>query len=149
TREPWARKLLNAVLAGKLPRATLNANHLRKILEGNDREALWAVEKEWGTVRDERNTAREQVVVEMGDYLRTHAGNARAGQAAFNKLCVQCHTIYGAGAAVGPDLTSSGRASFDQLLTSVFDPSLVIGPSYQTTTVVTEDGRNLTGLVTE
>jgi len=32
---------------------------------------------------------------------------------------------------------------------SVFDPSLVIGPGYQTVTVVTKDGRNLTGLVTE
>jgi hypothetical protein len=29
------------------------------------------------------------------------------------------------------------------------DPSLVIGASYQTTTVVSEDGRSLTGLVTE
>ena len=62
---------------------------------------------------------------------------------------MQCHTIYGEGEALGPDLTSNGRGSFDQLVASVFDPSLVIGPSYQTTTVVTEDGRNLTGLVTE
>jgi putative heme-binding domain-containing protein len=50
---------------------------------------------------------------------------------------------------VGPDLTSNGRGSFEQLLASVFDPSLVIGAACQTTTVVTEDGRNLTGLVTE
>jgi putative heme-binding domain-containing protein len=35
------------------------------------------------------------------------------------------------------------------LVASVFDPSLVIGPAYQTTTVATEDGRNLTGLVIE
>jgi putative heme-binding domain-containing protein len=62
---------------------------------------------------------------------------------------MQCHTIYGAGEMLGPDLTSNGRGSFDQLLASVFDPSLVLGPSYQTTTVVTEDGRNLSGLVTE
>ena len=31
----------------------------------------------------------------------------------------------------------------------MFDPSLVIGPGYQVMTVVTEDGRNLTGLITE
>jgi putative membrane-bound dehydrogenase-like protein len=148
-REPWARKLLNAVLAGKLPRSTLSANHLRKILESNDREALWAVEKAWGTIRAERSPEREQVVRAMGQYLRENPGNAASGQAVFQKLCIQCHTIYGAGAAVGPDLTSNGRGSFDQLLASVFDPSLVIGAAYQTTTVVTEDGRNLTGLVTE
>ena len=28
---------------GKLPKSVLNANHLRKILESNDRDALWAV----------------------------------------------------------------------------------------------------------
>jgi putative heme-binding domain-containing protein len=148
-REPWARKLLDAVLEKKLPRSTLNANHLREILESNDREAIWAVEKEWGTVREERNPQREKVVAEMGEYLRRHPGDAKAGQAVFKKLCAQCHSIYGEGESLGPDLTSNGRGTFDQLLASVFDPSLVIGQSYQTTTVVTEDGRNLTGLVTE
>ena len=82
-------------------------------------------------------------------YLREHPGDPDAGRAVFRKLCAQCHTIYGEGAGVGPDLTVNGRGSFDQLLASVFDPSLVIGQAYQTTTVVTEDGRNLTGLVTE
>ena len=50
---------------------------------------------------------------------------------------------------MGPDITANGRASFEQLLSNVFDPSLVIGPAYQVTTVVTEDGRNLTGLIAE
>jgi putative heme-binding domain-containing protein len=148
-RESWARKLLDRVLTGTLPRSTLNANHLRKILESNDREAIWAVEKAWGTIRPGRNPEREKVVAEMGDYFRRHPGDPQAGRAVFRKLCAQCHTIYGEGATLGPDLTSSGRGSFDQLLASVFDPSLVIGESYRTTTVVTEDGRNLTGLVTE
>jgi len=148
-REPWARKLLDAVLAGKLPRSTLDVNQLRKILESNDREAIWAVEKAWGTIRSERDPQREKVVVTMGDYLRRHPGDPRAGRAVFRNLCAQCHTIYGEGQAVGPDLTGNGRGSFDQLLASIFDPSLVIGPAFQTTTVVTEGGRNLTGLVVE
>lgn len=148
-REPWARKLLNAVLDQKLPTSALNANHLRKILESNDREALWAVEKAWGHIREERNPEREKVVAEMGQYLREHLGDPRSGEQVFKKVCAQCHTIYGEGGNVGPDLTANGRASFDQLLSNVFDPSLVIGPAYQVTTVVTKDGRNLTGLVIE
>jgi putative heme-binding domain-containing protein len=148
-REPWARKLLDAVLAGKLPHGVLNANHLRKILDSNDREALWAVEKAFGRVREERNPEREKVVAEMGRFLRENPGNPVAGRRVFKTLCAQCHTIYGEGGNVGPDITANGRASFDQLLSNVFDPSLVIGPQYQVTTVVTRDGRNLTGLVTE
>jgi putative heme-binding domain-containing protein len=148
-REPWARKLLDAVLANRLPKGVLNANHLRKILESNDRDALWAVERAFGKVREERNPGREKVVAEMGAYFREHIGNPYRGQTVFRNLCAQCHTIYGEGGKVGPDITANGRASFEQLLSNVFDPSLVIGPAYQVTTVVTKDGRNLTGLIAE
>jgi putative membrane-bound dehydrogenase-like protein len=149
-REPWARKLLDAVLAGKLPKAVLNANHLRKIMETDDREAIWAVEKAYGSIRSERNPQREKVVAEMTDFLRHNPGDPVAGQRVFAGFCAQCHVIHGQGAArVGPDLTSNGRANFDQLVSNVFDPSLVIGPAYQVTTVVTRDGRNLTGLIAE
>jgi putative heme-binding domain-containing protein len=148
-REPWARKLLDAVLAGKLPKSVLNANHLRKILDSNDREAVWAVEKAFGQVRQERNPDREKVVSEMTAFLRDNPGDPVAGQRVFKNLCGQCHTIYGEGQNVGPDLTGNGRASFEQLVSNVFDPSLVIGPAYQVTTVVTRDGRNLTGLIAE
>ncbi len=148
-REPWARKLLDAVLQNKLPKNVLDANHLRKILESNDREALWAVEKAFGKIRAERNPEREKVVAEMGEYLRANIGDPVAGRRVFKNLCGQCHTIYGEGGKVGPDITANGRASFDQLLSNVFDPSLVIGADYQVSTVVTKDGRNLTGLIVE
>jgi putative heme-binding domain-containing protein len=148
-REPWARRLLDAVLAGRMPKAVLDANHLRKIMDSNDREAIWAVEKAFGRVREERNPEREKVVAEMGRFLRATPGDPAAGRRVFRNLCGQCHTLYGEGGNVGPDITGNGRASFDQLLSNVFDPSLVIGPQYQVTTVVTKDGRNLTGLITE
>ncbi|PYJ81179.1 MAG: hypothetical protein DME22_21770, partial [Verrucomicrobia bacterium] len=141
-RETWARKLLDAVLANKLPKGVLNANHLRKILESNDRDALWAVEKAFGRIREERNPEREKVVAEMGVFFREHIGDPHRGQTVFRNLCAQCHTIYGEGGKVGPDITANGRASFEQLLSNVFDPSLVIGPGYEVTTVVTKDGRN-------
>jgi putative heme-binding domain-containing protein len=148
-RERWARKLLDAVLANKLSKSVLNANHLRKILESNDRDALWAVEKAFGRIREERNPEREKVVTDMAAYFREHFGDPHRGQIVFRNLCAQCHTIYGDGGKVGPDITANGRASFEQLLSNVFDPSLVIGPAYQVTTVVTKDGRNLTGLIAE
>ena len=64
----------------------------------------------------------------------------------FKKVCAQCHKIYGEGQDVGPEITLNGRGSYEQLLSNVFDPSLVIGAAYQATTVATTDGRVLTGL---
>jgi putative heme-binding domain-containing protein len=107
------------------------------------------VEKAFGKIRAERNPEREKVVAEMGEFLRANFGDPVAGRRVFKNLCAQCHTIYGEGGKVGPDITANGRASFDQLLSNVFDPSLVIGADYQVSTVVTKDGRNLTGLVVE
>jgi putative heme-binding domain-containing protein len=148
-RMPWTRMLLDAVQKGRLPRDTLTANHLRRILESNDREAVWAVEKTWGNVRSERNPERERVVAEMGQWLKEHPGDPQQGARVFRNLCTQCHTLHGEGTKLGPDLTSNGRASFDQLVSNVFDPSLVIGQPYQATTVFTNDERALTGIVSE
>src|SRR5205823_797256 len=64
-------------------------------------------------------------------------------------LCGQCHKMYGEGVEVGPDITSNGRGDFAQLVSNVFDPSLVIGAGYQATTVATAKGQVLTGLVVE
>ena len=85
-REPWARKLLNAVLAEKFPKDVLNANHLRKILESNDREALWAVEKAFGKIREERNPEREKVVAEMAAYFRENIGDPDRRPAGLQEL---------------------------------------------------------------
>ena len=148
-REPWMRRLLDAVVAKRLPSGVLHANHIRKVLEMNDREAIWLVERTWGRVREERSPEQEKLVAAMAEAIRTTSGDPVAGEGVFRKLCAQCHAIYGDGKTVGPDLTGNGRASFDQLLSNVFDPSLVIGPGYGVFTVVTTDGRNLTGLLVE
>jgi len=57
--------------------------------------------------------------------------------------------MHGEGQEVGPDITLNGRGNFEQLLSNVFDPSLVIGADYQATSVVTTKGRLLTGLLVE
>jgi len=98
-------------------------------------------------VRGDPAQQREKVVADMKELLNRTKGDSTAGVAVFKKLCAQCHKIYGEGQDVGPDITSNGRSTFDQLLSNVFDPGLVIRPQYQVTIVVTRDGRNLTGLV--
>src|SRR5262249_42410720 len=84
-RQNWTRKLVHAVLQKQLPPGVLNANHLRRILDGNDRETIWAVEKAWGTVRKERNPEREKVVAEMNRVLRQSPGDPKAGRQVFKQ----------------------------------------------------------------
>ena len=148
-RSDWSKALLAAIANKSIPSNAINVNQVRKLMALKDAELNKQVIATWGTIRDERNPQREQVIVEMRRVLRTSTGNPHEGQKIFSKVCGQCHKIYGEGAEVGPDITLNGRSSFEQLLSNVFDPSLVIGASYQARTIVTADGRVLTGLVTE
>jgi putative heme-binding domain-containing protein len=148
-RTQWAKPLLNAIADKKIPANALSVNHIRKLLASKDADIIKEVKAHWGTLREERNPQREKVVADMKDLLTKTKGDPTAGVAVFKKLCAQCHKIYGEGQEVGPDLTHDGRANFDLLLSNVFDPSLVIGASYQATNVVTVQGRSLTGLFAE
>jgi putative heme-binding domain-containing protein len=148
-RSSWSRQLLAAIGKRKLPATALNVNQVRKFLAGADKELAAIVRSKWGEVRTERNPAREKVIRQMRDQLGRTSGNPRRGRKVYDRVCGQCHKIYGAGQAVGPEITRNGRGTFEQLLSNVFDPSLVIGASYQARTVITADGRVLTGLLAE
>jgi putative heme-binding domain-containing protein len=148
-RPSWSRQLIQAVKAEKIPAGAVGLSHLRSLLSSRDAELAEMVKKQWGAVRTERNPQREQVITKMRTLLTTQRGDPIRGQLVFQKVCGQCHKIHGVGQDVGPDITSNGRSSFDQLLSNVFDPSLVIGPAYQAVTVITTDGRVLTGLLAE
>src|SRR5690606_36077723 len=97
----------------------------------------------------DRDPAREEMIAEMRKLIRSTPGDPHRGQELYKKLCGQCHKLHGEGEEVGPDITVNGRGSFEQLLSNVFDPNLVIGASYQSRTVTTTDGRVLTGLLVE
>jgi putative heme-binding domain-containing protein len=148
-RASWSKQLLAQIAAGKIPAAALNVNQARKIVSLGDKELEQLVARHWGTIRDGRDPAREQLIGQMKTLLAKTPGDPHRGIAVFTKLCGQCHKIHGQGQEVGPDITANGRASYEQLLSNVFDPSLVIGASYQARTVRTLDGLVVTGLVVE
>ena len=148
-RAAWSKPLLTQIAAKQIPTGALNINQVRKLLSHGDDEIKSAVARLWGTIREGRYPAREQLVRQMRSLLAKTPGDPHRGMAVFAKLCGQCHKIHGEGQEVGPDITANGRVSYDQLLSNVFDPSLVIGEAYQARTVRTADGRVLTGLLAE
>jgi len=145
----WSRSLLQQIGAKKISAGVLTANHVRKLQASKDKALVELVQKNWGTVRDGRSPEREKVVAEMRKLLGEKRGDAGAGKAVFTKNCAVCHKLYGEGQDVGPDITVNGRSDFEQLLSNVFDPNLVIGSGYLATNVTTTSGQVFSGLVVE
>jgi putative heme-binding domain-containing protein len=76
-------------------------------------------------------------------------GNPTAGSQLFwgKGNCGQCHRVGIRGSTIGPNLTRAGRQrSLDYLRESVVSPNAQITPGYATVTVVTRDGKKITGL---
>ncbi|QDU37984.1 Cytochrome c [Maioricimonas rarisocia] len=148
-RPGWSLALLDAIQNKKIDRNLLNVNQLRRLATFTDEPLKTALAKVYGQIRLDGRSDRQQVIRQHRDLLRRVPGDARAGVAVFKKICAQCHKMYGDGAEVGPDITRNGRNNWEQLLSNVFDPSLVIGPGYQARQLLTDDGRVLTGLPVE
>ena len=149
SRKTACRDLLAAVEAGKVPRGDLTADLVRQIRNLKDTELTAQLGRVWGTVR-ETSGDRARLIAQAKAMLtgKHHQPPDRSlGRAVYAKVCQQCHTLFGVGGQVGPDLTGSNRADLDYLLSNVLDPSALIGKDYQAHVIATTDGRVLTGII--
>ncbi|MGY8769564.1 MAG: c-type cytochrome, partial [Pirellulales bacterium] len=71
------------------------------------------------------------------------------GRVLFNKTCANCHTLYGTGGKIGPELTGSNRANLDYILLNSVDPSYDVPAGYKMVIIQTVDGRVLDGVIAE
>jgi putative heme-binding domain-containing protein len=148
-RPQWATPLLSAIGDGQLPAERLNLNQLQRLASFDQPQLQSQLAAIYGQVRPAGRSNRGPVIQKVRKQLAKTPGDPFQGRAVFDRLCAQCHLLYGQGVEVGPDITRNGRNDFDQLLSNVLDPSAVIGPAYQAVAVLTDDGRVVTGLPTE
>ena len=148
-RAAWAKSLFQEIAEKRLSKDVVNVNQARRLLATKDAELAKLIEKHWGIPRDGRNPEREKLVTQYRELFTKTPGDAKAGAAHFKKICAQCHKMHGEGVDVGPDITVNGRADFAQMLSNIFDPSLVIGSGYQAVTVSTKQGQTISGLLVE
>ncbi|MBI3267662.1 MAG: VCBS repeat-containing protein [Planctomycetes bacterium] len=144
-----ARALLAAVRAGTIPRTDLTATVARQVASLADPELERSLRELWGDLRktpEDKAREIERLKAVLASVPRAAADPGR-GRAVFARTCQQCHTLFGVGGRVGPDLTGSNRAELDYLLRNIVDPSAAVGKDYRATVVRTKDGRTLSGIV--
>ena len=149
SRKTTGRDLLAAVESGKVPRGDLTADIVRQLRNLKDTELGAQLTRVWGTVR-ETSGDRARAIAQAKAMLtarHTQPPDRSLGRAVYSRICQQCHTLFGVGGQVGPDLTGSNRADLDYLLSNVLDPSALIGKDYQAHVIATADGRVLTGII--
>lgn len=92
------------------------------------------------------NTNRTAVVNQFQDVLQL-IGDASNGRKVFTKTCSTCHKVGDVGHNVAPELASVKNKSEADLLVAILDPNREAQPNYNTYTVITQQGRNYSGIV--
>ena len=81
--------------------------------------------------------------------VNTGKGDPYPGKKLFTAKCANCHTLHANGGNVGPDLTPFKRDDVPNLLLHIINPNAEIREGYESSVVITESGRTLTGIVVE
>jgi putative membrane-bound dehydrogenase-like protein len=156
SRPAFATALLDAVAGGKVPANHLTADLVTNLRNLNDDALNKRIEQVWGVVRSSPEEAAKQIEAYKSLLLAAPSPESLApssslehGRAVFAKTCQVCHTLFGTGAKIGPDLTGSNRQNLDYLLQNIVDPSAVMAKEYQPLVVRLEDGRTITGIKKE
>ncbi len=148
SRASYGIELLKAIQSKQVPAVDISADLVRQLHNHNNSEIDSLVAETWGQVRS-TSEDKAKLIRELRNLVATSPSepDPEMGRAVFFKTCQQCHTLYGVGAKIGPDLTGSNRSDLDYLLTNIVDPSSVITKDYQQTIVLTVDGLVVSGLV--
>ncbi|HLJ93896.1 MAG TPA: ThuA domain-containing protein, partial [Gemmataceae bacterium] len=149
SRPASTRAFLEAVDRGQIGPQEVSFDQVRRILLHNDAEVRRLVEKHWGKIGQEPPGERRARINSVKHMLGTGKGDPTNGKQLFQAKCATCHTLFGEGANIGPDLTGTDRRDRDFLVTSVVDPSAVIRNEYVAYVVATNNGRVLNGLIRE
>lgn len=151
SRATYATEFLQAVDAGKIPRQDLSADLIRQLRNLDDEQVAKLLNSVWGVVR-ESDVDRKQLIAEytqMIQFADPNYADPHVGRAIFAKTCQQCHTLFGEGGKVGPDITGANRKDLNYLLHNILDPSAVMAKEYQPSVLVTDSGRVITGIIKE
>lgn len=149
SRPQYVLALLDRIEVNTVPRNDLSAFAVRQLAMLNNPQVQKRVNEVWGTMR----ATSADKAAELKTYKQSLNPGALSkadlphGRQVFAKTCGSCHVLFNTGKQIGPDLTGSNRANLDYVLENVLDPSAVIGKDYQTTLVITSDGRTITGIV--
>lgn len=150
-RATYAQAMLDAIDRKQIPAADVPAELIRQLRNLGDKDLDAKIARVWGTVR-ETAADRKQLIAAWTKKLSAPANppaDLSHGRAVFTRVCQQCHTLYGVGGKVGPDITGANRADLGYLLENIFDPSAVIPKEYAATKIDLVDGRVITGIIKE
>jgi putative heme-binding domain-containing protein len=149
SRKGWSLQLIEAVEKETVAKANVPPDAVRRLAVLKDERLAKAVRRVWGEVKGATTEEMRREIERLGVVVRAPKADPYTGKKLFNTHCANCHSLFGKGGAVGPDLTSYRRDDLNAMLLNVVNPSAEIREGYENHVVITDSGRTLTGVLLE
>ena len=148
SRPKFASVLLDAVSGKSISRDAVSAFQLRQMQSYGDASITSRVGQLWPELQ-QLSKAKTDRIAELRTMLtpKTLAqADASRGRLLFSRSCANCHTLFGEGKKIAPDLTGAQRSNLNYLLENIVDPSATVSKNFQMRIVLLEDGRVFNGV---
>lgn len=148
-RKTWTLTLLDAVADGRVPRESLAAADVKKLVLRPDAQVANRVRELFGEVQGATTGEMRAHVERLHDAILAGSGNPYNGKQLYNASCGKCHRLFEDGGRIGPELTSYKRDDLRRMLLNVVNPSAEIREGFENYVAITSDGRTLNGFISD
>ena len=143
SRPGWITVMLDSVEDKSIGRGDIDPLRIQLLKQHPDKAIAARVEELFsGTSLG----TRQDVITQYRGALELE-GDAGRGKQVFKKVCSACHKLEGVGTAVGADLKAIRNRGMDAVMLNVLDPNREVKPRFLTYSLITDDGRSLTGMI--
>ena len=149
SRRGWAIRFLAAIEERRIDAQTVPREVVEKLLLLGDPRIADRATKLFGPIQPATSAELRAQVDRLAAVVRAGSGIPKPGKAIFDRQCSRCHSLFGKGGKVGPDLTTYRRDDLETMLLNIVNPSAEIREGYPTSIIATTDGRVLNGVVVE
>ncbi|ODT99691.1 MAG: hypothetical protein ABS79_04195 [Planctomycetes bacterium SCN 63-9] len=149
SRQAWALEFLKAIEAKTIDAKSVPRDVVEKLLLMKDARVASLARAQFGEMTPATSAELHSQIDTMAATIRSGSGVPKPGKQIFESQCAKCHTLFGRGGKVGPDLTTFRRDDLDTMLLSIVNPNAEIREGYSSYLIATEDGRTLTGVLVD
>ncbi len=145
-RASWANALLDRVEEKGVAAADLGPQKIHRLRNHPDPTTSQRAAKLFESLAGASNAKIDDLVKALLPEVEK-PGDRAHGKEVFTQYCATCHTAFGAGAKVGPDLSGMGAHGARDLLPMILDPNREVEAGYAEWIVTTKDERMFAGVL--
>lgn len=143
SRSEWMLSMLHAVEKKQVARSDLDPVFIDQL----QRHIDMRVRSRAAQIFGKSTLGKRDDVVKAFQKSLDLKGDRERGKELFKKECAACHRLEGVGTQLGGDLNAIRNRGRESILLNILDPNREVLPQYVSYTVVLDDGRTLTGML--